>query len=95
MAFLHSAQLLYTDCGYPRWTVCFTMPNAVFFYLLFNDFYKKSYNKPVAVKTSEKKNNNVRQPLTNGQNGECKEYNNNNIIKQGQEGQQEDNKKTD
>lgn len=50
MAFLHSAQLLYTDCGYPRWSVCFTMPNAVFFYMLFNDFYKKSYNKPIVVK---------------------------------------------
>ncbi|CRK86858.1 CLUMA_CG000683, isoform A [Clunio marinus] len=45
MAFLHSAQLLYTDCGYPRWSVCFTMPNAIFFYMLFNDFYKKSYKK--------------------------------------------------
>lgn len=40
MAFLHSAQLLYTDCGYPRWSVCFTLPNAIFFYMLFNDFYK-------------------------------------------------------
>lgn len=45
MAFLHSAQLLYTDCGYPRWSVCFTLPNAIFFYMLFNDFYKKSYTK--------------------------------------------------
>lgn len=45
MAFLHSAQLLYTDCGYPRWSVCFTLPNAIFFYMLFNDFYKKSYKK--------------------------------------------------
>lgn len=42
MAFLHSAQLLYTDCGYPRWSVCFTLPNAIFFYMLFNDFYKVS-----------------------------------------------------
>lgn len=44
MAFLHSAQLLYTDCGYPRWSVCFTLPNAIFFYMLFNDFYKVSQN---------------------------------------------------
>lgn len=43
MAFLHSAQLLWTDCGYPRWSVCFTLPNAIFFYMLFNDFYHKSY----------------------------------------------------
>lgn len=44
MAFLHSAQLLYTDCGYPRWSVCFTLPNAIFFYMLFNDFYKVNIN---------------------------------------------------
>lgn len=43
MAFMHSAQLLWTDCGYPRWSVCFTLPNAIFFYMLFNDFYKKTY----------------------------------------------------
>lgn len=68
MAFLHSAQLLYTDCGYPRWSVCFTLPNAIFFYLLFNDFYKKSYNKPIVVKTSSK-NGSATAPLTNGE--EC------------------------
>ena len=45
MVFIHQTQLLYTDCNYPRWTVCFTLPNAVFFYFLFNDFYKKSYKK--------------------------------------------------
>ncbi|XP_058816151.1 elongation of very long chain fatty acids protein AAEL008004-like [Topomyia yanbarensis] len=43
MAFMHSAQLLWTDCGYPRWSVCFTLPNAIFFYMLFNDFYKNTY----------------------------------------------------
>lgn len=45
MVFIHQTQLLYTDCNYPRWSVCFTLPNAVFFYFLFNDFYKKSYKK--------------------------------------------------
>ncbi|XP_004530141.1 elongation of very long chain fatty acids protein AAEL008004 [Ceratitis capitata] len=45
MVFIHQTQLLYTDCGYPRWTVCFTLPNAIFFYYLFNDFYQKSYKK--------------------------------------------------
>lgn len=43
LAFLHSAQLVYTDCGYPRWSVFLTLPNAIFFYFLFNDFYRKSY----------------------------------------------------
>lgn len=63
LAFLHSAQLVYTDCGYPRWSVFFTLPNAIFFYFLFNDFYQKSYKptdkvmnspKVVAVPTTEK-----------------------------------------
>ncbi|XP_014090436.1 very long chain fatty acid elongase AAEL008004 [Bactrocera oleae] len=45
MVFIHQTQLLYTDCGYPRWSVCFTLPNAIFFYYLFNDFYQKSYKK--------------------------------------------------
>lgn len=49
MAFIHQTQLLYTDCGYPRWSVCFTLPNAVFFYFLFNDFYQKSYKKKKAA----------------------------------------------
>lgn len=51
MAFAHSAQLLWTDCGYPRWSVFFTLPNAIFFYMLFNDFYKKSYGSKKAQPT--------------------------------------------
>lgn len=43
ICFLHSAQLLYTDCGFPRWSIFFTLPNAIFFYFLFNDFYQNSY----------------------------------------------------
>lgn len=46
-------QLLYTDCGYPRWTTVLVMPNAIFFYILFNDFYKAAY-KPLAE--SDQKN---------------------------------------
>lgn len=60
MVFVHQTQLLYTDCNYPRWSVCFTLPNAVFFYFLFNDFYKKSYKKKnmVCEKSNEMCNNN-------------------------------------
>jgi GNS1/SUR4 family. len=43
IAFIHSSQLLFTDCGYPRWSVYFTLPNAIFFYYLFSDFYNKAY----------------------------------------------------
>lgn len=59
MAFLHSAQLLYSECGYPRWSVCFTMPNAIFFYFLFNNFYQKSYTgDEKSVKGSGKRKSN-------------------------------------
>lgn len=44
ITFIHSMQLLFYDCGYPRWSVCIVMPNAVFFYLLFSDFYRKAYS---------------------------------------------------
>lgn len=52
------------------------MPNAVFFYLLFNDFYKKSYNKPIVVKSSKKDgqltNGNVTSPPVDTKaNGHC------------------------
>lgn len=54
MAFLHSSQLLWNDCGYPRWSVCFTLPNAIFFYFLFNNFYKKSYVPEDGVKGGDR-----------------------------------------
>lgn len=83
-AFLHSAQLLYTDCGYPRWSVCFTLPNAIFFYMLFNDFYQRSYQRRLAKQkelANEALNDclphelklleqaRLKQKLQNGQNG--------------------------
>ncbi|KAI8428752.1 hypothetical protein MSG28_007437 [Choristoneura fumiferana] len=52
IAFLHSSQLLFYDCGYPRWSVVFTLPNSIFFYYLFYDFYYKSYKKPEEAKTN-------------------------------------------
>lgn len=55
--FLHNTQLLFFDCGFPKWTVLMTLPNAVFFYYLFYDFYKKSYNAP---KTGGKMKENVK-----------------------------------
>lgn len=77
MTFLHSAQLVYTDCGYPRWSVFFTMPNAIFFYFLFNDFYQKSYkrNSAAAVAAKDDKVNNnaslTDEQCSELQNGKC------------------------
>lgn len=46
LTFVHSMQLLFADCDYPKWSVCIVMPNAVFFYYLFMDFYRKAYCVP-------------------------------------------------
>lgn len=45
IVFLHSAQLLFVDCGYPKFSLYFTLPNAWFFLYLFNDFYVKAYRR--------------------------------------------------
>lgn len=63
MAFLHSSQLIFYDCGYPRWSVYFTMPNAIFFYFLFADFYKKSYK---SLMGTSKKEKDVTKSISNG-----------------------------
>ena len=43
LAFLHSCQLLFYDCDYPRWSLILILPNAMFFYFLFDDFYSQAY----------------------------------------------------
>ncbi|XP_026282366.1 elongation of very long chain fatty acids protein AAEL008004 [Frankliniella occidentalis] len=44
--FIHSAQLCFYDCGFPRFTLVLTLPNSVYFYYLFKDFYQKAYEPP-------------------------------------------------
>ncbi|XP_015607876.1 elongation of very long chain fatty acids protein AAEL008004 [Cephus cinctus] len=44
LAFLHSFQLLIYDCEYPRWSLILILPNVMFFYFLFSDFYNKAYS---------------------------------------------------
>jgi hypothetical protein len=67
--------LLFYDCGYPRWSVVFTLPNSIFFYYLFYDFYYKAYGKPGDKKIKEDdkkekvKNCNVSDKSKIGQNG--------------------------
>lgn len=77
MAFLHSSQLLWNDCGYPRWSVCFTMPNAIFFYFLFNNFYQKSYKGDEPVKSEKAKqkalNDNNNNDSNNNENSKNKD----------------------
>ncbi|XP_034945960.1 elongation of very long chain fatty acids protein 7 isoform X2 [Chelonus insularis] len=71
LAFLHSFQLLFYDCAYPRWSLILILPNAMFFYFLFADFYKKAYVPDIA---KTKKNDDLQ---ING-NGNVMKYNKNN-----------------
>lgn len=57
VTFLHSAQLCFRDCGFPRFTLIFTLPNSVFFYLLFRDFYDKTYVPSDPKQLGESNNN--------------------------------------
>jgi len=59
--FLHFAQLLWTDCGFPRWVIFFVLPNAIFLYFLFNDFYQKSYKAGQGKKEAERLKESERQ----------------------------------
>ncbi|EEB10552.1 elongation of very long chain fatty acids protein, putative [Pediculus humanus corporis] len=58
IVFLHNAQLLFTDCNYPKFSIFFVFPNAWFFLYLFNDFYVKAYRRKKYDENSGKLNNN-------------------------------------
>lgn len=52
IAFIHSFQIVYEDCGYPKAALLITLPNSILFFYLFLDFYLKSYKKK---KTNQQK----------------------------------------
>ncbi|XP_075144718.1 ELOVL fatty acid elongase stuck in traffic [Haematobia irritans] len=80
LIFIHQTQLLYTECNYPRWSVCFTLPNAVFFFFLFKDFYQKSYqNKKNAAAAAALAKENAA-ALTCQQQAAMDASNNNNVM---------------
>lgn len=58
VAFLHNCLLLFYDCDYPKWSVILVLPNTMFFYFLFSDFYNNAY-------ISTKKNNGITSSIQN------------------------------
>ncbi|XP_012221704.2 very long chain fatty acid elongase 7 isoform X2 [Linepithema humile] len=74
LAFLHNFQLLFYDCGYPRWSIFFVLPNAIFFYFLFSDFYNNAY--------SSNKNDDAKLSVQNSTrvNGVAEKVSNGNIL---------------
>lgn len=71
LVFLHNAQLLWVPCDYPTFSLYFTLPNAIFFIYLFNDFYVKAYKRRAAKLEAEEterklnENNNALKQFTN------------------------------
>ncbi|XP_066905201.1 very long chain fatty acid elongase AAEL008004 [Halyomorpha halys] len=54
IVFIHSAQVLFFDCGYPKLIAAFLLVHSTIFFALFFDFYQKAYNKEQARKNLQK-----------------------------------------
>ncbi|XP_015113965.1 elongation of very long chain fatty acids protein AAEL008004 [Diachasma alloeum] len=52
LVFIHTFQLLFTECNYPKAFVWWIGMHAVLFFFLFRDFYIKAYTRRKAKKTS-------------------------------------------
>ncbi|KAK1129256.1 hypothetical protein K0M31_020385 [Melipona bicolor] len=45
LVFVHSAQALVFDCGYPKLVAALLLLHSTIFFALFSDFYRQAYNK--------------------------------------------------
>ncbi|XP_044754913.1 elongation of very long chain fatty acids protein-like [Coccinella septempunctata] len=45
LVFIHSAQLLWSDCGYPRFIGPLLLIHSTIFFVLFSNFYRQAYKK--------------------------------------------------
>ncbi|XP_076277891.1 stuck in traffic [Lasioglossum baleicum] len=74
LAFLHSCQLVIYDCDYPKWSLYLILPNAIFFYFLFADFYNDAYQQRERKMSAAVKENGAAKKASNGclQNGKGK-----------------------
>ncbi|XP_030768348.1 elongation of very long chain fatty acids protein AAEL008004-like [Sitophilus oryzae] len=53
MVFIHSAQLLYTDCGYPQIMGTILLVHSTIFFALFSNFYYQAFIKPKKMETAK------------------------------------------
>lgn len=58
LVFIHSAQLLFVDCGYPRFLGALLLLHSTIFFALFSHFYYKTY-KANNAKLAQISNNNT------------------------------------
>lgn len=64
--FVHSFQLLFRECNFPKGFVLWIGAHAVLFWFLFSDFYTKTYNKQSRTKALQFSINGYKNGLTNG-----------------------------
>lgn len=62
----HWLSLLFSDCGFPKFTVAVMVPQNLFMLALFSDFYYKAYVKK--AKTEIKANGKIKEQLDENQN---------------------------
>ncbi|XP_025158806.1 elongation of very long chain fatty acids protein AAEL008004 [Harpegnathos saltator] len=65
----HTSQLLWTDCGYPRWIALVLLPQQVFMIVLFAEFYYNAYSKKKpasAAATMKMKTDGIPTYISNG-----------------------------
>ncbi|XP_011151304.2 elongation of very long chain fatty acids protein AAEL008004 [Harpegnathos saltator] len=65
----HISQLLWTDCGYPRWIALVLLPQYVFMLVLFVEFYYNAYSKKKptsAVATTKMETDGIPANISNG-----------------------------
>jgi GNS1/SUR4 family len=52
MVFVHSANALFSECGYPKLISAFLVVHSCIFFGLFLDFYMKAYRREHSAKTA-------------------------------------------
>lgn len=58
---IHFIFLIYTDCGFPKWTAAVMIPQNLFMILMFSEFYYKTY-----IKKRKTVTNGLPQEIPNG-----------------------------
>nr|CAD7421033.1 unnamed protein product [Timema poppensis] len=53
LVFIHSAQVLIFDCGYPKLVAALLLLHSVIFFALFFDFYRQAYKKSQKLRKLE------------------------------------------
>lgn len=54
LVFVHSAQALIFDCGYPKLVATLLLLHSTIFFVLFLDFYSRAYRREKSIAAAKK-----------------------------------------